>query len=297
MNYKGVFYALAAALCFSLIPTFVKKVQEAGVSVFMLLSIRYIITTIILAPFAVAKSRHLHVPAKALLQLMLASGIFLALEACLYFYSLSLIPTSLSALILFTFPLMVHLIGVFRGKKYSLAIWAGMAVCIGGISLLLGTGWHTMNLSGIFCAFAAALSYAIYLTLIEQFTADFHPLVTNSIVSFSNAVSMTGVAIASGTFSFQMPKESFEAILFIVLISNVVGMQLFFMALKRLGAANTATINMAEPLFVVLIGWVFLKEPFLFWQRIGAGLLLAGLIFMKWLEGTSSCLHSGPQKD
>lgn len=273
----GILLALAAALCFGAIPTMVKAATAGGAGVLALLSVRYVLASAVLVPSTLIRERGRLPAARPLLKIMAVAGVFLALEAGLYFYSLTLLPSAFAALILFTFPLIVNVLGLFSGKRIRASGWVAMAVCLCGLAALLGPDFTRLNFTGVACAFLAAVSYAVYLVLIDRLISGVSPAVTNAAVSLSNAVTMTAAALATGSLSLSFRPAAWIAILLMVAVSNVAGFQCFFGALKKLGPGRTSVLNMAEPLFTLAIAVLFLGEKLSALQAAGALALVAGL--------------------
>lgn len=282
---SGVLFALIAALCFGTVPAIVKSAYDGNISVLSLLAIRSFLAAVVLVPTALLRDRHKFPAVKLSMKIMSIAGVFLAFEAGLYFYAISLLPTSLATLILFTFPLFVNLYGFFTGRRISLGAGLAMILCMAGLAIMLGTSIDHINPIGILSAFLSAISYAIYLVLIEELISGVSPYHANAMVSVSTAVTMTIAAFATRTFSLSFRGSVWISILLLVLISNILGFQFFFKALKLLGSGRTSVLNMSEPLFTVLIAILFLKESLSAVQMLGAGTLIIGLfLFMYFKE-------------
>lgn len=274
---SGVVFVLAAAACFGAIPAIVKTAYAGGAGIFELLSVRYLLASCVLVPIVFLRSRTGLPPRRKLVAIMAVSGIFLSLEAVLYFYSITLLPTSFAALVLFTFPLIVNVFALFGGNRMTGGGWAAMGVCLAGLAAVLGPDLRCLSIIGILCAFFAAVSYSIYLALIDRQTDGVNPAVTNAVVSVSNAVTMTAAALATGSLHLSFGPSAWVAIAVLVVVSNLAGYQFFFRGLNLLGSSKASVLNMAEPLVTVIIAVAFLGEKLSAVQAAGAISLLAGL--------------------
>ena len=282
---KGILLILTATLCFAAIPAMVITAHAGGMDVLTLLSIRYLLASVILVPWALFRVKRNLPPIRVMGNIMLVAGIFLALEAGLYFTSLTLLPSSVAVLLLFTFPLMVNILGLFSGHRISPRGWLSVLLCLIGLTALLGPGLGQLNLPGIVFALLAAVSYSIYMVRIDKLAADVNPVVTNALVSLANALTMTVAAVATGTLRLAFAPSAWIAIFLMVAVSNVMGFLLFFHALKRLGPERTAMLNLTEPLFTVLIALLFLQEKFSMVQAAGAMVMVLGLfLFMRFSQ-------------
>lgn len=274
----GIPNALFAALCFAFIPYMVTKIYDNGVNLLTLLSLRYILASLVLIPIVLFIKRFTLPPIKAVLKIMLVSGIFFSLEVYLFFQSLTILPTSLAILILFTFPLFTNVFLVFSHKKPKMGSWISMIICLIGLSLLLGTQLNNLNIIGIIYAFLAAISYAIFLILEEKLIKNINPLVANTIITLANAITFTAAAIIFNKFSFDFNPSAWNIIIILVVVSNIIGLGFLFNALKLLGPQKTSMLNITEPVFTILIAVVLLGETFSLLQFFGAFILIIGLI-------------------
>lgn len=287
----GILYALLAALCFASIPAFVKSAYSEGVGVLTLLAIRYLLASAVLVPAVLVRGRGAIPQVGQLLKIMAAAGILLGLEAALYFSALTMLPSAVACLVLFTFPIFVNIAGLIRGHRLSTTSWLSLLACLGGMVALLGPDFRLLNGLGVLLAFLAAVAYAAYLLLIDRFTVGVEPAVTNAAVSVANAVTMLGASLVFGGFRLGFQPSAWIAIVLIVLVSNLAGFQFFFLALKRLGANRVSVLNMAEPLFTTLIAVSILGERLSLPQSLGAAVMIGGLFVFahgKSLEVTRS---------
>jgi len=90
-------------------------------------------------------------------------------------------------------------------------------------------------------------------------------------------VTMTVAAVTTGTFRLGFQPDAWFPIFLMVAVSNVMGFLLFFMGLQRLGPERTSMLNLAEPLFTVMIALLFLREPFSVVKAAGAMVMVLGL--------------------
>ena len=74
------------------------------------------------------------------------------------------------------------------------------------------------------------------------------------------------------------PFEGFLAVLAIALVSTVVAMVGFFAGIKRLGAADAATLSTLEPVVTFALAAIFLDEPVTASQMAGGAIVLGAVI-------------------
>ena len=90
--------------------------------------------------------------------------------------------------------------------------------------------------------------------------------------------SITG--IASGQLSFNFSAYLWIVVLFLMLLSTVVPIILFWQGVKVIGPSNASIVAMVEPLTTVILARVFLKEIFTCSQTLGGVLILAGILVL-----------------
>ena len=74
--------------------------------------------------------------------------------------------------------------------------------------------------------------------------------------------------------------EGAALILFLGIIPTALAYLLFARGLKRLSAAETATLTLAEPLTATLLGVIVLSEHLRAPAAVGGALILAGLLVL-----------------
>ena len=72
----------------------------------------------------------------------------------------------------------------------------------------------------------------------------------------------------------------------IALVSTVVAMVGFFAGIKRLGAADAATLSILEPVVTVVLAAIFLDEPVTAVQMAGGAIVLGAVITLARSQGS-----------
>jgi drug/metabolite transporter (DMT)-like permease len=214
------------------------------------------------------------------------SGYYLA--SFLDFAGLQYISAGLERLILYLNPTIVLALGVLlfkqrvrRPQLVSLAVsYCGVLVVFGHEVTLLGS--HVAL--GAALVFGSAVSYALYL------------IYSGEEVRRLGALRLTGLAtsvacvLCIGQF-FVLRPVSAMAVAPEVLWLSVLNATLCtfcpvlmtMMAIERIGATMTTQVGMFGPLSTILMGIVFLGEPFTAWVAAGTVLVLAGIwLLARW---------------
>lgn len=166
--------------------------------------------------------------------------------------------------------------------------WLGTVLAILGISLILsgrsaGSGFDVVGLG--FCL-AAGLAYAGY-TLVSKRLVDLTtPEVATCLVFTLAAVIAVPIAAAvSGTFNATF--ETWLMASYLGVIATGVSFLLFSHALCRISAATSVTLSLAEPMTAFVLAIMVVGEQPSAAAFGGLGLVMAGLMFVVWVETRS----------
>ena len=280
--FKGILMTLAASLFFGAIPSIMLNAYNGGITVLTMLSLKYLLVTAILVPYSIVKFEIHKLSKKLILNIILVSGILYVAQSALYAYAVTLMPIALAAMLLFTYPIMVSAISILNGsEKFNAKSFALLLVSFAGLVFMFSGGIHGTSLLGVVCTLLAALSYAVYVVVISGLTKELTPLVTNTIVNAGSAVSITLLAVVSGSFSFDFIPSTWWYILINALFAGIIAYILWFAGLKILGAVKTSVISMTEPVFASLISFFMLGQKMSICEIFGGLVLLCSVtIFM-----------------
>lgn len=196
------------------------------------------------------------------------------------------VPSGLVALLAATAPLFVALGGWWlRGEGLPPLGWAGMAMGWLGVAVL-GAG---RSLDG----FAAAEAWGIFLTLlgallqavgvlafapargrVDPWAANFVQTAVAAGVLLALALPFGGAIPAAASTPFLL------GMAYSCLVVGVGGYALFFVVIRRFGAARAASLQLLSPPVAALIGWALLDERLTPTDVAGGALTLLGLLMV-----------------
>jgi drug/metabolite transporter (DMT)-like permease len=123
------------------------------------------------------------------------------------------------------------------------------------------------------------------LTKLSYQTSDFLQTLT------SRAIFVTLIAFAYGSITnranFRIDKRKLSVLLYVAVVANVLGDVAFFFALTQVSVVNAVLIGYMQPIFIVLMGFLILKEDRLSkFDYIGIMFMIGGgiLVATKTLE-------------
>ena len=281
----GALLALLAALGFSMKAIFVKLSYPYGVDAITLLALRMGFSLPFFLWVGLREQRAgSQIAAGDWGRLFLLGCFGYYGASILDFWGLEYISAGLERLILFTYPTLTILIGVFfQGKPFSRREGFALVFCYSGIGFAF---IHDLGLSqardvwlGGGLVFASSVSYAIYL-------AGSAPMITRmGAMRFAALASLMSSAVTLLHFlgthplsAFVQPLPVYGWGLAMAIFSTVVPVFAQSAAIRRLGAGRASLFTMVGPLLTIGFGWWLLNEQISLAQMVGAALVVIGIL-------------------
>ena len=182
-------------------------------------------------------------------------------------WGVKLTTAGISAIIGAIFPLWLVLILTLKGgNKIPRLAYMGMLLGFAGICLIfydhLKELFNYEFLAGIFIGLVAALAWAYGTIYTKEYAADFNPYQSIGWQMLISGVVLNIVATAAGqTIPIaDITLRTWEAILFLVVISSILAFLAYLYALQRLPASLVSTYAYINPIVAVFAGHFFLHE-------------------------------------
>lgn len=152
--------------------------------------------------------------------------------------------------------------------------------CVGVALLALAGGDAQVSGPGVLLAVVAGGAYAVYTLSAKRLLVDGHAPEAVMAVAFGlGAVLLLPALLFSGA-GWLLSADGLALAAFLGVVPTALAYVLFARGLRRLSAAETATLTLAEPLTAGLLGAVVLAEAFTERSVAGAALVLAGLLVL-----------------
>lgn len=151
--------------------------------------------------------------------------------------------------------------------------------CAGVAMLALAGADASISLPGVGLALCAGASYAGYTLAAKRMLTEGHSPETVMAGAFGAGAVLLLPVLALAGAGLQAP-GGVALIVFLGIVPTAVAYLLFARGLKRLSAAETATLTLAEPLTAALLGVIVLSERMTAPAAVGAALILAGLLVL-----------------
>jgi drug/metabolite transporter (DMT)-like permease len=274
---RGLTLVALSTMAYGILPILGKIAYSAGVRPLPLLAWRYVVAALLIALL----ERGERPPLRQRVRLWAIGSVFV-FNSIAYFRALEQIPASVTALVLYTYPVIVallaSLVGVerltWRALLATLGAFAGCALTAGG-----APAGAPLRLSGVAWALAAALVYASYIVLSSRFGAGFPARVLALHLAQAAAVICVAFAVADGGLSLPLDPRGLLAVAGIGVVSTVVAMTTFLAGMALIGPTRASVLSSLEVIVTLVLAFVFLGERLGPWQWAGAALILGAVAF------------------
>ena len=273
----GIAFSILSSVCYGSSPIFVRWAYDAGAVPLTLLAFRYVIATLVILAALNLAGRSLAMPVAHRFAGVIA-GIFFSVMAYSYLFAIHRIPVSLAALLVFTYPLPVALLGRLRGEPLRPARITAIAAAFVGLAVALGVEIGELDLLGIAAATVCSLTYAFSVFYFGDTTRGADPLVVIFHATATAAVIFVPLAALDGSLTL-MPGTALGLVgVAGVAFTYLAGVFCFFAALVRIGPMKAALLAQLEPVVSILSAVLILGEQLSIVQSVGIAVVLAALM-------------------
>lgn len=214
---------------------------------------------------------------------ILLSSLFLGAHWITYFYALKLSNVALGMLSLFTFPVITALIEPFftKNKLNPIHIILGLLVLLGIYILAPDFDFESSQLKGILFGILSALFYALRNLILKGQVIKYNGSTLMMYQTFFLTIILIPIIFIKDTSNIT---TQYPYIILLALVTTAIGHSLFISSLKHFSVSTASIIGSTQPIFGILIAFIFLNEMPTFNTFIGGSLILATVI----IEGVRS---------
>ena len=160
---------------------------------------------------------------------------------------------------------------------------------IGVISLLSPNTNVPNRFLGVSLVFGGAVSYALYTVLLRRFVSGNRATVSSqhpSSLSILTWISLFGwiflipLSLVESPWSYAWNANSWLGIVYLAILSTVVGYFFYVEGVTRIGAGRAAIFGNLVPVFGVITSAILLRENISPWHGVSFLLILAGVILV-----------------
>jgi drug/metabolite transporter (DMT)-like permease len=182
------------------------------------------------------------------------------------------VPSGITALLAATLPLWMVLLDWVRprGTRPSGWVWAGIALGLAGIVLLVGPGnfggGEPVDLLGAAALILGSLAWAAGSLYSRGAALPPSPFLVTAMQMLSGGALLILAGLATGELgSLSLPAisvKSMVAMLYLLIFGALVGFSCYIWLLRVSTPARVSTYAYVNPVVAVILGWAFAGEPF-----------------------------------
>ena len=281
-KFIGTLAGIAAAICYGTNPLGALKLYAEGMQTNSVLFYRFGLAWVIIALVMLFRKESLKVTWKEFRALTGLGLLFIVSSLTLYL-SFHYMAAGVASTILFTYPVMTAVImAVFFHERITWSTVVSLLLSTVGVALLYWSdSAGALSTIGVLLVLASALSYALYIIVVNQSDLQMSTFKINFYVLMYCALGMLVYSWIAG-LPLILPQNavSWFYVGWLALVPAIFALVLMVYAAKYVGSTATAILGALEPLTAVLIGIFVFNEPFTVNLAIGIVLILAAVVLI-----------------
>lgn len=296
MNKKliGTLCAVGAAVCYGTNPLGALNLYAEGMNTPSVLFYRFGLAWLIVAVVMLFRRESLKVDRREFLTLT-ALGVLFIFSSLTLYLSFHLMPAGVASTILFTYPVMTAAIMAvfFRERIRTGTIISIFLSFVGVLLLYWSDGGGTLHIGGVALVLVSALTYALYIIVVDKSPLAMSSFKINFYVLFYCAAGMALFALLSGQ-PLQLPPtpRAWLWVSWLAVVPAIMALVMMVYAAKYIGSTPTAILGALEPTTAVLIGVLVFAEPFTLRLLLGIVLILAAVTIVVLGKGNKRAVDS-----
>ena len=275
----GTLCAIGAAVCYGTNPLGALNLYAEGMNTPSVLFYRFGLAWLIVSVVMLFQKEKFRVDRREF-RTLTALGILFIFSSLTLYLSFHLMPAGVASTILFTYPVMTAAImALFFRERITFATVSSILLSLVGVMLLYwGDSGGTLNLWGVVLVLISALTYALYIIVVDKSPLAMSSFKINFYVLFYCALGMVVYALLSGQPLMLPPTpRAWLWVSWLAIVPAIMALVMMVYAAKYLGSTPTAILGALEPTTAVLIGVFVFSEPFSFRLLVGILLILAAV--------------------
>ena len=276
----GSLCGILAAVCYGTNPLGALNLYAEGMKTGSVLFYRFGLAWVIIAGVMLVRRENVKVSRKEF-GVLTALGVLFTLSSLTLYESFNLMAAGVASTILFTYPVMTAVImALFFKERITWQTVAALALSVAGVALLYWTGGTTATLPlwGVILVLISALTYALYIVVVDRSDIHLSSFKINFYVLFYCALGMVIYTFLSGQTLMLPPSgRAWFFVGWLAVVPAIMALSLMVYSAKYIGSTATAIIGALEPLTAVMIGILVFGERFTLTLAIGIVLILAAV--------------------
>lgn len=274
----GYLLVIVAATGFGAMPIFARFAYAEGVDLSAMLFLRFAIAAALMTLLMFVC--RLRWPRGRDLWLLIGMGALGYVgQAYCFFAALRHATAGLTTLLLYLYPAIVTVLAaVLARRRLSGKRLAAVLAALAGAAIAVGDSIGGSPL-GITLGVGAALIYSVYILVGARVTDSAGAIPGATVVMLAAAFVYGGVALAQGV-ALPQTGTGWAAVTAIALLSTAAAIAAFLAAMRRLGAADAATLSTLEPVITIVLAALFLGESIGLRQLLGGAVILVAVLVL-----------------
>ena len=247
---------------------------------------RSFLAAIFIYIFCRYKNISLRIDSKKDLFTFILSAVFMGAHWITYFYALKFSNVALGMLSLFTYPVITALLEplFFRVKLNPFHIFLGLIVLLGIYILAPDFDLESGQIKGVLLGVISALFYSLRLLILKKHMDNYHGSMLMFYQIFILSIVLLPVIFVMDTSGIQ---TQFPAVLMLALLTTAIGHTLFLQSLKYFTVGTASIISSIQPIFGIIIAYIFLNEiPT--WNTFWGGALILSTVLIESIQSQKS---------
>lgn len=275
-KFKGYLLAAIAAAAYGTNPAFAIPLYETGMNPNTVLLFRYGIGIPILAILLIVRKIGFKIHPNEIIPVF-SLGVLMAVSSLSLFESYNYMNSGVASTLLFVYPIMVSVIMTFFFKEqFKASLILCFIFMIGGLVLLMPpNGDNGLNGFGFLLVMVSALTYAIYIVLVNVSKAISRIPTTKLlfyVLIFGSSVFLFKIMVGT-ELTYPNKGICWCNLIALASIPTVLSLACTSIAIHIIGSTPTAIFGALEPVTAVILSVVFLGQSITINEIIG-GLLI-----------------------
>ncbi|MCK4257872.1 MAG: DMT family transporter [Halanaerobiales bacterium] len=279
---KGSLQIILSSMCFGTLPLLTKIAYKGGANATTILTIRFTIASILIWSYLIWTKTKIKTNFKQLAVFATASIFGFGIMAFCYFSSFHYISSSMSAMILFTYPIIVNYLSLifFKTPITKSKIIALILVIVGAITM----SWGQVNFQplGIFLAVLTTILYSLYIIFLgSSLTYGQEPKILTSFIILFSALFFLIFGGINNYIDLNISLTAWLALIFMAVISTVFAILVFYAGVQKVGSSLSSILGGVEPITAFFLGIILLGEKAGIHEWLGALLIVIGVTYIQ----------------
>ncbi|REH56343.1 threonine/homoserine efflux transporter RhtA [Tenacibaculum gallaicum] len=238
---------------------------------------RSVFAMVVLYAFCRFRKIDLKIQSKGHVLPFIIGGVFMAAHWITYFYALKLSNVAIGILSLYTFPVMIAFLEpLFLKVKFNpIHIILGLLVLLGLYILAPEFDIKNTQVQGVLFGLLSALCYAVRILILKQYVQQYNGVMLMFYQTVIITVLLVPVLFFMDISGF---REQLPYLLLLGLLTTAIGHSLMVHSLQFFSASTASIISSIQPIFGILLAFIFLNEIPTWNTYIGGSLILTTVI-------------------